>query len=170
MLSVRECELWKLNCAAGVRWSLRLSAVAVFRWNTLCRLSPSDPPKITTMRLAERTSTSLSLSWDVSPRPRAHSPPIRYELTYRKKVRCSCFICSFFPLTCPWQYISSLFLKHAHIIFYICYAICNVWADVIHSSQSLGQIHLQSISKRHETKDEKINSVAAVLKLTYRFS
>ncbi|XP_056896986.1 ephrin type-A receptor 2 isoform X1 [Takifugu flavidus] len=45
----------------------------------------TDPPKITTMRLAERTSTSLSLSWDVSPRPRAHSPPIRYELTYCKK-------------------------------------------------------------------------------------
>ncbi|CAG01742.1 unnamed protein product, partial [Tetraodon nigroviridis] len=45
----------------------------------------TDPPKITTMRLVAKTSTSLSLSWDVSPRPRAHSPPIRYELTYRKK-------------------------------------------------------------------------------------
>uniref|UniRef100_A0A7N6F981 receptor protein-tyrosine kinase n=1 Tax=Anabas testudineus TaxID=64144 RepID=A0A7N6F981_ANATE len=43
------------------------------------------PPKITSMRLVERTPTSLSLSWDVSPRPRALSPPIRYELNYRKK-------------------------------------------------------------------------------------
>uniref|UniRef100_A0A7N6BPZ1 receptor protein-tyrosine kinase n=1 Tax=Anabas testudineus TaxID=64144 RepID=A0A7N6BPZ1_ANATE len=45
----------------------------------------TDPPKITSMRLVERTPTSLSLSWDVSPRPRALSPPIRYELNYRKK-------------------------------------------------------------------------------------
>lgn len=30
MLSGRECELCTLNCAAGVRWSLRLSAAAVF--------------------------------------------------------------------------------------------------------------------------------------------
>ncbi|KAJ4935055.1 hypothetical protein JOQ06_007833, partial [Pogonophryne albipinna] len=45
----------------------------------------TDPPKITTMRLVEKTSTSLSLSWDVTPRPRAQPPPIRYELTYRKK-------------------------------------------------------------------------------------
>uniref|UniRef100_A0A3Q3XH34 receptor protein-tyrosine kinase n=1 Tax=Mola mola TaxID=94237 RepID=A0A3Q3XH34_MOLML len=43
--------------------------------------------QITTMRLVERTSSSLSLSWDVSPRPRVQSSPIRYELTYRKKVR-----------------------------------------------------------------------------------
>uniref|UniRef100_A0A672GVB7 receptor protein-tyrosine kinase n=1 Tax=Salarias fasciatus TaxID=181472 RepID=A0A672GVB7_SALFA len=34
----------------------------------------------------EKSVTSLSLSWDVSPRPRLHAPPIRYELTYRKKV------------------------------------------------------------------------------------
>ncbi|CAJ1055387.1 ephrin type-A receptor 2 isoform X2 [Xyrichtys novacula] len=45
----------------------------------------TDPPKITTMRLVEKTSNSLSLSWDVSPRPRAQMRPIRYELTYRKK-------------------------------------------------------------------------------------
>ncbi|GLD51554.1 ephrin type-A receptor 2 [Lates japonicus] len=45
----------------------------------------TDPPKITTMRLVERTSTTLSLSWDVSPRPRVQLRPIRYELTYRKK-------------------------------------------------------------------------------------
>ncbi|KAM9752541.1 ephrin type-A receptor 2 isoform 2-T2 [Menidia menidia] len=45
----------------------------------------TDPPKITTMRLVERAPTSLSLSWDVSPRPRVQSRPIRYELTYRKK-------------------------------------------------------------------------------------
>ncbi|XP_034552329.1 ephrin type-A receptor 2 isoform X1 [Notolabrus celidotus] len=45
----------------------------------------TDPPKITTMRLVEKTSNSLSLSWDVSPRPRVQLRPIRYELTYRKK-------------------------------------------------------------------------------------
>ncbi|KAK1899069.1 Ephrin type-A receptor 2 [Dissostichus eleginoides] len=45
----------------------------------------TDPPTITTMRLVEKTSTSLSLSWDVTPRPRAQPRPIRYELTYRKK-------------------------------------------------------------------------------------
>ncbi|TMS15929.1 Ephrin type-A receptor 2, partial [Larimichthys crocea] len=45
----------------------------------------TDPPKITTMRLVERSSTSLSLSWDVSPRPRVQHRPIRYELTYCKK-------------------------------------------------------------------------------------
>lgn len=44
-----------------------------------------DPPKVTSMRLEERTPTSLSLSWSVSPRPRAPRPT-RYELTYRKKV------------------------------------------------------------------------------------
>lgn len=38
------------------------------------------------MRLVERDSTSLSLSWDVFPRPRVQSQPIRYELAYRKKV------------------------------------------------------------------------------------
>ncbi|XP_041860102.1 ephrin type-A receptor 2 isoform X2 [Melanotaenia boesemani] len=42
----------------------------------------TDPPKITTMRLVERTSTTLSLSWDVSPRPRIPSQPISYKLTY----------------------------------------------------------------------------------------
>ncbi|TKS77221.1 Ephrin type-A receptor 2 [Collichthys lucidus] len=45
----------------------------------------TDPPKITTMRLVERSSTSLSLSWDVSPRPRVQHRSIRYELTYCKK-------------------------------------------------------------------------------------
>uniref|UniRef100_A0A087YAT4 receptor protein-tyrosine kinase n=1 Tax=Poecilia formosa TaxID=48698 RepID=A0A087YAT4_POEFO len=45
----------------------------------------TDPPKITSMRLVERDSTSLSLSWDVFPRPRVQSQPIRYELAYRKK-------------------------------------------------------------------------------------
>uniref|UniRef100_A0A8C3G645 receptor protein-tyrosine kinase n=1 Tax=Cyclopterus lumpus TaxID=8103 RepID=A0A8C3G645_CYCLU len=58
-------------------------------------LSPlfPEPPRITTMRLVERTSTSLSLSWDVSPRIRLQPRPIRYELTYRKKVLHS-FVCS----------------------------------------------------------------------------
>uniref|UniRef100_A0A7N8WX85 receptor protein-tyrosine kinase n=1 Tax=Mastacembelus armatus TaxID=205130 RepID=A0A7N8WX85_9TELE len=48
-------------------------------------LKYTEPPKITTIRLIERTPTSLSLFWDVSPRPRVHHRPIRYELTYRKK-------------------------------------------------------------------------------------
>ncbi|CAN9515708.1 unnamed protein product [Ophioblennius macclurei] len=48
-------------------------------------LSYTDPPKITSMKLVEKSSTSLSLSWDVLPRPRLHAPPVRYELTYRKK-------------------------------------------------------------------------------------
>ncbi|XP_034027847.1 ephrin type-A receptor 2 [Thalassophryne amazonica] len=45
----------------------------------------TDPPKITTMRLVERTPTSLSLSWAISPRPRIQPRPIRYELKYCKK-------------------------------------------------------------------------------------
>ncbi|KAF7643125.1 hypothetical protein LDENG_00244610, partial [Lucifuga dentata] len=44
----------------------------------------TDPPKITAMRLVERTPTSLSLSWAISHRPRVQPRPIRYELTYRK--------------------------------------------------------------------------------------
>lgn len=45
-----------------------------------------DPPKIISMRLLEKTPTSLSLSWDVSPRRWNRLQPVRYELTYRKKV------------------------------------------------------------------------------------
>ncbi|XP_056279170.1 ephrin type-A receptor 2 isoform X2 [Pseudoliparis swirei] len=45
----------------------------------------TDPPRITTIRMVERTSATLSLSWDVSPRIRVQPRPIRYELTYRKK-------------------------------------------------------------------------------------
>ncbi|XP_029012741.1 ephrin type-A receptor 2 isoform X2 [Betta splendens] len=45
----------------------------------------TDPPKITSVRLVERTPNSLSLSWDVSPQPRAQSRPVRYQLNYRKK-------------------------------------------------------------------------------------
>uniref|UniRef100_A0A8C8D9E2 receptor protein-tyrosine kinase n=1 Tax=Oncorhynchus tshawytscha TaxID=74940 RepID=A0A8C8D9E2_ONCTS len=44
----------------------------------------TDPPKVTSMRLVERSPTSLSLSWAVAP----HRPlprPSRYELSYRKK-------------------------------------------------------------------------------------
>ncbi|KAM7404370.1 hypothetical protein PAMP_011722 [Pampus punctatissimus] len=48
-------------------------------------LHNTDPPKITSIRLVERFDTSLSLSWDVSPRPRILHRPLRYELTYRKK-------------------------------------------------------------------------------------
>lgn len=47
-------------------------------------LQYTDPPKITTMRLVERTPTSLSISWAVSPKPRAQPRAFRYELTYRK--------------------------------------------------------------------------------------
>ncbi|XP_077424006.1 ephrin type-A receptor 2 isoform X2 [Vanacampus margaritifer] len=45
----------------------------------------TDPPKITSVRMVERTATKLSISWDVSPRPRFQPRPFRYELTYRKK-------------------------------------------------------------------------------------
>uniref|UniRef100_A0A4W6BS88 receptor protein-tyrosine kinase n=1 Tax=Lates calcarifer TaxID=8187 RepID=A0A4W6BS88_LATCA len=64
------------------------SGVSVFtshRYSSIHHPLSPDPPKITTMRLVERTSTTLSLSWDVSPRPRVQLRPIRYELTYRKK-------------------------------------------------------------------------------------
>uniref|UniRef100_A0A665X765 receptor protein-tyrosine kinase n=1 Tax=Echeneis naucrates TaxID=173247 RepID=A0A665X765_ECHNA len=47
-------------------------------------LSP-DPPKITAMRLVERTPTSVSLSWDISPQPWAPNRPILYQVVYRKK-------------------------------------------------------------------------------------
>lgn len=40
------------------------------------------------IRLVERTPTSLSLSWDVSPQPRAQNRAVRYEITYRKNVSC----------------------------------------------------------------------------------
>uniref|UniRef100_A0A673ZBX8 receptor protein-tyrosine kinase n=1 Tax=Salmo trutta TaxID=8032 RepID=A0A673ZBX8_SALTR len=43
-----------------------------------------DPPKVTSMRLVERSPTSLSLSWAVAPR-RPLPRPTRYELSYRKK-------------------------------------------------------------------------------------
>uniref|UniRef100_A0A8C7INJ9 receptor protein-tyrosine kinase n=1 Tax=Oncorhynchus kisutch TaxID=8019 RepID=A0A8C7INJ9_ONCKI len=46
----------------------------------------TNPPKVTSMRLVERSPTSLSLSWAVAP----HRPlprPTRYELSYRKKVQ-----------------------------------------------------------------------------------
>ncbi|XP_075882599.1 ephrin type-A receptor 2 isoform X2 [Nelusetta ayraudi] len=45
----------------------------------------TDPPKIISMRLVEKTTSSLSLSWDVSPRRWNKLQPVRYELTYRKK-------------------------------------------------------------------------------------
>uniref|UniRef100_A0A8C7WM38 receptor protein-tyrosine kinase n=1 Tax=Oryzias sinensis TaxID=183150 RepID=A0A8C7WM38_9TELE len=41
----------------------------------------TDPPKHISIKLVEQTPSSLSLSWDVSPR----SQPTSYELTYRKK-------------------------------------------------------------------------------------
>ncbi|XP_072305565.1 ephrin type-A receptor 2 [Eucyclogobius newberryi] len=47
-------------------------------------LQYTDPPKITTMRLVERTPTSLSLSWAVSPKDRTPPRAFRYELMYRK--------------------------------------------------------------------------------------
>ncbi|KAM9855143.1 ephrin type-A receptor 2 isoform 2-T2 [Aulostomus maculatus] len=45
----------------------------------------TEPPKITSMRLVEKSTTKLSISWDVTPRPRIQARPFRYELTYRKK-------------------------------------------------------------------------------------
>ncbi|XP_029363369.1 ephrin type-A receptor 2 isoform X2 [Echeneis naucrates] len=45
----------------------------------------TDPPKITAMRLVERTPTSVSLSWDISPQPWAPNRPILYQVVYRKK-------------------------------------------------------------------------------------
>uniref|UniRef100_A0A3P8UUR8 receptor protein-tyrosine kinase n=1 Tax=Cynoglossus semilaevis TaxID=244447 RepID=A0A3P8UUR8_CYNSE len=48
----------------------------------------TNPPKIMAIRLVERTPTSLSLSWDVSPQPRAQNRAVRYEITYRKNVSC----------------------------------------------------------------------------------
>ncbi|KAM9342711.1 ephrin type-A receptor 2 [Pholidichthys leucotaenia] len=45
----------------------------------------TEPPKITGIRLVEKSSTSLSLSWDVSPQPQVQLRPVKYELTYRKK-------------------------------------------------------------------------------------
>uniref|UniRef100_A0A8C6LG35 receptor protein-tyrosine kinase n=1 Tax=Nothobranchius furzeri TaxID=105023 RepID=A0A8C6LG35_NOTFU len=44
-----------------------------------------NPQTIASMRLVERDSTSLSLSWDVSPRQLVQSPSVHYELAYRKK-------------------------------------------------------------------------------------
>ncbi|KAL1021111.1 hypothetical protein UPYG_G00008950 [Umbra pygmaea] len=44
----------------------------------------TDPPKVTSIRLDDRSPTTLSLSWAVAPR-RPLNRPTRYELTYRKK-------------------------------------------------------------------------------------
>uniref|UniRef100_A0A8C4GMD6 receptor protein-tyrosine kinase n=1 Tax=Dicentrarchus labrax TaxID=13489 RepID=A0A8C4GMD6_DICLA len=63
------------------------SGVSLFASQATPRANKPPSTSITSMRLVERTSTSLSLSWDVFPRPRVQSRPIRYELTYRKKVR-----------------------------------------------------------------------------------
>ncbi|XP_049920990.1 ephrin type-A receptor 2 isoform X2 [Epinephelus moara] len=80
---------FNVEAHSGVSMFASQATPQVFRppsTNTLTTsLHYTEPPKITTMRLVERTSTSLSLSWDVSPRPRIQSRPIRYELTYRKK-------------------------------------------------------------------------------------
>ncbi|KAM4612743.1 ephrin type-A receptor 2a [Polymixia lowei] len=47
-------------------------------------LQYTDPPKVTLIRLDERSSTSLSLSWALSRRAPAHISH-RYELMYRRK-------------------------------------------------------------------------------------
>ncbi|XP_075997193.1 ephrin type-A receptor 2a [Genypterus blacodes] len=47
-------------------------------------LDYTDPPKVTLIRLDERSPTSLSLSWALSRRPPAHVSH-RYELMYRRK-------------------------------------------------------------------------------------
>uniref|UniRef100_A0A6Q2YUX1 receptor protein-tyrosine kinase n=1 Tax=Esox lucius TaxID=8010 RepID=A0A6Q2YUX1_ESOLU len=44
----------------------------------------TDPPKVTSMRLEDRSATSISLSWAVAPR-RPLPRSTRYELTYRRK-------------------------------------------------------------------------------------
>ncbi|XP_030634662.1 ephrin type-A receptor 2a [Chanos chanos] len=44
----------------------------------------TDPPKVTSLRLEERSTTSLSLSWEVDRRLLPSYSP-RYELMYRKK-------------------------------------------------------------------------------------
>ncbi|KAG9332748.1 hypothetical protein JZ751_014847, partial [Albula glossodonta] len=44
----------------------------------------TDPPKVTSMRVDERQSTSLTLSWSVS--HRVQQGNMRYELMYRKKI------------------------------------------------------------------------------------
>ncbi|KAK7884746.1 hypothetical protein WMY93_027869 [Mugilogobius chulae] len=44
----------------------------------------TELPKITTMRLVEKTPTSLSLSWAVSSKARTSPRAFRYELMYRK--------------------------------------------------------------------------------------
>lgn len=46
----------------------------------------TDPPKVTSIRLDERSTTSLSLSWALSRRAPSHVNH-RYELMYRRKVR-----------------------------------------------------------------------------------
>uniref|UniRef100_A0A7N8XHM5 receptor protein-tyrosine kinase n=1 Tax=Mastacembelus armatus TaxID=205130 RepID=A0A7N8XHM5_9TELE len=63
------------------------SGVSQFASQAVQRSYRPPSTSITTIRLIERTPTSLSLFWDVSPRPRVHHRPIRYELTYRKKVQ-----------------------------------------------------------------------------------
>lgn len=180
MLSLRLCLLCKLNCAAGGRLIVRLSAPAGFGFmKYICSPLASDPPKITTMRLVERTSTSLSLSWDVSPRPRVNSPPIRYELTYRKKVQWSCFFCRFGSLltlhVICMLYFMSFFPLHINIIFYV-WLLDTITAEQLHCLKifaqynsagfCLCQINLHSMRKRHQER-LKIKSVAAVFKVTF---
>ncbi|XP_056130568.1 ephrin type-A receptor 2a isoform X2 [Lampris incognitus] len=46
----------------------------------------TDPPKVTLIRLDDRSPTSLSLSWVLSRRPPAHVSH-RYELMYRRKMK-----------------------------------------------------------------------------------
>lgn len=65
------------------------------------------------MRLVGRTSTSLALSWDVSPRPRAQLH-VRYKLTYHKKVSIFCFS----HQECPEIKILS------YVSFWFCVSVC----------------------------------------------
>lgn len=77
-----------------------------------------DPPQITTMRLVGRTSNSLALSWDVSPRPRAQLH-IRYKLTYHKKVSIFCFS----HQECP-EIKLCLMYHFGFVSVYVCFACC----------------------------------------------
>uniref|UniRef100_A0A3Q3CYD0 receptor protein-tyrosine kinase n=1 Tax=Haplochromis burtoni TaxID=8153 RepID=A0A3Q3CYD0_HAPBU len=76
------------------------------------------PPQITTMRLVGRTSTSLALSWDVSPRPRAQLH-VRYKLTYHKKVSIFCFS----HQECP-EIKLCLMYHFGFVSVYVCFACC----------------------------------------------
>uniref|UniRef100_A0AAQ4QQ11 receptor protein-tyrosine kinase n=1 Tax=Gasterosteus aculeatus aculeatus TaxID=481459 RepID=A0AAQ4QQ11_GASAC len=62
------------------------SGVSMFEAEPRSSRPPSSISLTVSLRYTGETSASLSLSWDVFPRPRSQSQPIQYKLTYRKKV------------------------------------------------------------------------------------